>query len=223
MRWRRRFTTTACWPCSTARARARSRRCSTTAPPWAPSAENILGNLVASNAGPAYGVGGLGTIGTGAGGGGEHEGTIGIGSRSERSATSAVGPARVPTTESGVGALHGRQAHVPDPDDWPRERARHAGQGDHPAHRPPASQRGEVLLPAGARRAVRRWRGASSPSSPSRRPDGCWRRSSRARRCGRCRSKRASSTPSSAGSFPQPERGGLAMVSYPFTFAPAGD
>ena len=42
-------------------------------------AENVLGGLVGTTVGEAYGVGGLGLVGTGSGGGGTGEGTIGSG------------------------------------------------------------------------------------------------------------------------------------------------
>jgi len=43
------------------------------------AARDVLGNLVAVNDGPGYGLGGLGVLGTGRGGAGEHEGTLGQG------------------------------------------------------------------------------------------------------------------------------------------------
>ena len=119
------------------------------------------------------------------GGGGEHEGMLGGGGPLGTTGRFGRGQAPASAIGTGVGGLHARHlARAQIRSSGIASVRGIAGQGDHPAHRPPTSERGEVLLPAGADHAVRRWRGASSPSSPSRRPGRCWRPSFRARRCG---------------------------------------
>jgi len=78
-------------------------------------AQDIVGNLVASNAGPAFGAGGLGPSGTGRGGSGEREGTIGGGG--PIGTTGRFGGRGGPAygIGPGVGGLHTRRAIVPDP------------------------------------------------------------------------------------------------------------
>ena len=111
-------------------------------------AADVLGGLVGNQIGEAYGVGGLGLVGTGSGGGGTGEGTIGLGN--------------LGTIGKGGGGGNGsrlrprrrrpRRPSRPRAGRHPRsgERSRFARQGDHPPHHPAPHQRGEVLLRAGA-------------------------------------------------------------------------
>ena len=171
-------------------------------------AEDALGHLIGTTIGDAYGVGGLGVVGTGEGGGGTHEGTMaggGLGTLGRFGG--GTGTARAGPYGTGVG--HARDGTSRASRRPPRPSARVRGiarQGDHPAHRPPPHQRGPLLLRAGARRAPGPRRRAWSSSSRSRRPGACWRRCSRARRWAWPRSTPAWSTRSSAGSSPQPPR-----------------
>jgi TonB family protein len=74
-------------------------------------AEDALGGLIGNQIGEAYGVGGLGLVGTGRGGGGTGEGTIGLGTLGTigkgGGGGSGAGYGR------GVGQLRGRRAGVP--------------------------------------------------------------------------------------------------------------
>ena len=78
-----------------------------------------------------------------------------------------------------------------------------ARQGDHPPHRPPPPQRGEVLLRPGAREVSRSWTAAWSRSSPSRGRARCSRRWCRARRWVHRPWRCAWSARSGAGSSPR--------------------
>jgi TonB family protein len=75
-------------------------------------AENVLGGLVGTQIGEAYGVGGLGLVGSGKGGGGTGEGTIGLGN------LGIIGKGGGGGNGSGygrgAGGLGGRRAHAPD-------------------------------------------------------------------------------------------------------------
>jgi hypothetical protein len=74
-------------------------------------AEDALGGLIGNQIGEAYGVGGLGLVGTGRGGGGTGEGTIGLGTLGTigkgGGGGSGAGYGR------GVGRLSGRRARAP--------------------------------------------------------------------------------------------------------------
>ena len=74
---------------------------------------DVLGGLVANEIGEAYGVGGLGQVGTGTGGGGTGEGTIGLGGRhrGEQGKMGKGGPAR---RKEGLYGLKGPKDN-PDP------------------------------------------------------------------------------------------------------------
>ena len=107
-------------------------------------AENVLGGLIGNQIGEAYGVGGLGLVGTGTGGGGTGEGTIGLGNFGTIGKGGGGGyglrlrprrrwPRRPPRTRA---RRHPR----------PGQRARLARQGNHPPHHSAPHQRGEVLL-----------------------------------------------------------------------------
>lgn len=75
-------------------------------------AEDVLGGLIGNQIGEAYGVGGLGLVGTGSGGGGTGEGTIGLGN------LGTIGKGGGGGTGSGygrgAGGLGGRRARAPD-------------------------------------------------------------------------------------------------------------
>ena len=118
-------------------------------------ATDVLGGLIGNQIGEAYGVGGLGMVGTGAGGGGTGEGTDrprqprhDRQGRRRETATApataaapagwAAGARSAPDVIPGVGNVRGR-----------------ARQGDHPPDHPAPHQRGEVLLRAGADEAAR--------------------------------------------------------------------
>jgi hypothetical protein len=73
-------------------------------------AENVLGGLVGTQIGEAYGVGGLGLVGAGGGGGGTGQGTIGLGNLG----TIGRGGGSGSGYGAGAGGLGGRRAHAPD-------------------------------------------------------------------------------------------------------------
>jgi hypothetical protein len=69
---------------------------------------SVLGNLSGNQVGEANGVGGLGLVGTGAGGGGTAEGTIGLGNLGTITKGGGTGYGR------GAGSFGGRRAAAPD-------------------------------------------------------------------------------------------------------------
>lgn len=75
-------------------------------------AENVLGGLIGNEIGEAYGVGGLGLVGTGSGGGGTGEGTIGLGNFG--TIGKGGGGGNGSGYGRGAGGLGGRRAHAPD-------------------------------------------------------------------------------------------------------------
>ncbi len=75
-------------------------------------AENVLGGLVGTQVGEAYGVGGLGLVGSGRGGGGTGEGTIGLGNLGTIGKGGGGGSGS--GYGRGAGGLGGRRAHAPD-------------------------------------------------------------------------------------------------------------
>jgi TonB family protein len=74
--------------------------------------ENVLGGLIGNQIGEAYGVGGLGLVGTGAGGGGTGEGTIGLGNYG--TIGKGGGGGNGSGYGRGAGGLGGRRAKAPD-------------------------------------------------------------------------------------------------------------
>jgi TonB family protein len=184
--------------------------------------QDIVGNLVASNAGPAFGAGGLGPSGTGRGGGGEREGTIGgggplgtIGKIGGRGGPGyGIGPA--------VGGLHTRRSGTPsfipgilhvngtlDKEIIRRIVHRHLNEVKY------CYEQALVTRPSLSGRIVVQF--AIAPT-------------------GRVLTSVVQSSSLGVAAvdscvvnavkrweFPQPDHGGLAMVSYPFSFAPAGD
>ncbi len=75
-------------------------------------ADNVLGGLIGSQIGEAYGVGGLGLVGTGSGGGGTGEGTIGLGNLGTIGKGGGGGSGS--GYGRGAGGLGGRRAKAPD-------------------------------------------------------------------------------------------------------------
>ncbi|MFI5288265.1 MAG: AgmX/PglI C-terminal domain-containing protein [Polyangia bacterium] len=75
-------------------------------------AENVLGGLVGTQIGEAYGVGGLGLVGSGKGGGGTGEGTIGLGNLG--TIGKGGGGGNGSGYGRGAGGLGGRRSHAPD-------------------------------------------------------------------------------------------------------------
>jgi pSer/pThr/pTyr-binding forkhead associated (FHA) protein len=75
-------------------------------------ASDVLGGLVGNAIGEAYGVGGLGLVGTGSGGGGTGEGTIGLGNLG--TIGKGGGGGNGSGYGRGAGGLGGRRAHAPD-------------------------------------------------------------------------------------------------------------
>jgi hypothetical protein len=75
-------------------------------------AENVMGGLVGTEIGEAYGVGGLGLVGSGRGGGGTGEGTIGLGNLGTIGKGGGGGSGS--GYGRGAGGLGGRRAHAPD-------------------------------------------------------------------------------------------------------------
>jgi hypothetical protein len=74
-------------------------------------AANVLGGLIGNEIGEAYGVGGLGLVGTGSGGGGTGEGTIGLGNLGTIGKGGGGGDGS--GYGRGAGGLGGRRASVP--------------------------------------------------------------------------------------------------------------
>ena len=182
---------------------------------------DIVGNLVASNAGSAFGPGGLGPSGTGRGGGGEREGTLG--GDGPLGTTGRFGGHGGPTygIGPGVGGLHTRQAIVPDPvpgivhvngtldkEIIRRTVRRHLNEVKY------CYEQALLTRPSLSGRIVVQF--AIAPT-------------------GRVLSSVVQSSSLGVAAvdscvvnavkrweFPQPDHGGLAVVSYPFSFSPAG-
>jgi TonB family protein len=75
-------------------------------------ASDVLGGLIGNEIGEAYGVGGLGLVGTGSGGGGTGEGTIGLGNLG--TIGKGGGGGNGSGYGRGAGGLGGRRAKAPD-------------------------------------------------------------------------------------------------------------
>lgn len=75
-------------------------------------AADVLGGLVGTEVGEAYGVGGLGLVGSGRGGGGTGEGTIGLGNLGTIGKGGGGGSGS--GYGRGAGGLGGRRAHAPE-------------------------------------------------------------------------------------------------------------
>jgi TonB family protein len=74
--------------------------------------EDVLGGLIGNQIGEAYGVGGLGLVGTGSGGGGTGEGTIGLGNLGTIGKGGGGGSGS--GYGRGAGGLGGRRAKAPE-------------------------------------------------------------------------------------------------------------
>jgi TonB family protein len=184
--------------------------------------ENVVGNLIASNAGPGYGVGSFGLVGTGAGAGGEHEGTVGgggpLGTTGRFGGHGGTRYGLGPT----IGGLGTHHTIVPDPrigivhvsgtldkEIIRRTVRRHLNEVKY------CYEQALVTRPSLSGRVVIQF--AIAPT-------------------GRVLTSVLQSSSLGVAAvdncvvnavkrweFPEPERGGLAMVSYPFTFSPAGN
>ena len=191
------------------------------APALGSDAQDIIGNLVASNVGPGWGLGALGQRGTGRGGGGEGEGTIGDG-----------GPLKTIGRVGGGGPGNYGWGH---------------GIGDLATHKPHGP---DTILGIGSvhgtldkeiiRRIVRRHLNEVKfcyQNALTRRPslEGRLVTQFTIAPSGRVLAAVVQSSSLKEVSveacvvnaikrweFPAPDHGGMAMVSYPFSFAPAG-
>jgi TonB family protein len=191
-------------------------------PAMGSEAENVLGNLVASNAGPGYGVGGLGPLGTGAGGGGEHEGMIGAGGPLGTIGKFGRGPGSDPGYGTGVGPLHTHLAIVPDPmignvtvrgtldkEIIRRVVRRNLNQVKY------CYQQALAKRPSLEGRVVTQFTIAPTGRVLAAVVQSSTLQATAVEACIVNAIKR--------WEFPEPDHGGLAMVSYPFSFAPAGE
>ncbi len=191
-------------------------------PAMGADAKSILGSLVASNAGPGYGVGGFGAVGTGAGGGGEREGTIGGGG--PLGTMGRIGGHGGPDYGfgPGVGGLHRRQSRGPDVS---LEGASVRGSLDKEIIRRIVRrhlnevrycyQQALTRRPTLEGRLVTQFTIAPTGQVLAAVVQSSTLREISVEACVVNAVKR--------WEFPAPDHGGLAMVSYPFTFAPAGD
>ena len=75
---------------------------------------DVLGGLIGNQIGEAYGVGGLGLVGTGSGGGGTGEGTIGLGNLGTIGKGGGGSTSNGSGHGRGAGVLGGRRARAPD-------------------------------------------------------------------------------------------------------------
>ena len=184
-------------------------------------AESVVGNLIAANPGAAYGPGGLGTTGTGAGAAGEHEGMIGGGGPLPTLGRFGRGSGSGPYG-TGVGALHAHQVRVPDPiigdgsvrgtldkEIIRRVVRRHLNEVKY------CYQQALTRRPSLEGRLVTQFTIAPTGQVLAAVVLSSTLREVSVEACVVNAVKR--------WEFPAPDRGGLAMVSYPFTFAPAGD
>ena len=190
-----------------------------------PDAATVLGQLVDASIGSAYGVGGLGTFGTGAGGGGTGEHTLGAGGLGTLGTYGGgIGPGRGPGHGygTGVGVLASRKPKVPevfpgigsvrgslDKDIIRRIVRRHLNEVkycyDQALARNPKLD-GRMVAQftiAGSGQVLASVVQSSTLGAPA--VEMCVANAIR------------------RWQFPAPEKGGLAIVSYPFSFAPAGN
>jgi TonB family protein len=191
-------------------------------PAMGADAESVVGNLIAANPGAAYGLGGLGMTGTGAGAAGEHEGTIGGGGPLGTVGVFGRGSGSGPGYGTGVGALHARKAIVPDPvigkadvqgtldkEIIRRVVRRHLNEVKY------CYQQALSRRPTLEGRLVTQFTIAPTGHVLAAFVQSSTLRAVEVEACVVNAVKR--------WEFPEPNHGGLAMVSYPFTFAPAGD
>lgn len=186
------------------------------------AAQDVLGELVALNDGPGYGPGGLGVPGTGAGGSGEHEGTIGrggpLGTTGRYGGHGGPGYGWGP----GVGDLGKRHAIAPDAipgilhvrgtldkEIIRRIVHRHLNEVKF------CYQDALTKRPALEGRLVTQFTIAPTGRVLAAVVQSSTLQAVSVEACVVNAIKR--------WEFPAPDRGGMAMVSYPFTFTPAGD
>ncbi len=191
-------------------------------PAMGADAESVLGNLIAANPGAAYGLGGLGTTGTGAGAAGEHERMLGGGGPLPTMGVFGRGSGSGPGYGTGVGALHAHKGIVPDPvigkadvqgtlDKAIIRRVvrRHLNEVKY------CYQQALPRRPTLEGRLVTQFTIAPSGQVLAAFIQSSTLRAVEVEACVVNAVKR--------WEFPAPNHGGLAMVSYPFSFAPAGD
>ncbi len=192
-------------------------------PAMGADAQTVLGTLVAANPGAAWGAGALGALGSGAGGGGEGEGTLGGGDPLGTIGRFGRGPGSGPGYGGpGVGELHARRAVAPDPipgiasvrgtldkEIIRRVVCRHLNEVKY------CYQQSLVRRPTLEGRLVTQFTIAPTGRVLAAVVGSSTLKEIAVESCVVEAIKR--------WQFPTPERGGLAMVSYPFSFAPTGD
>ncbi len=184
-------------------------------------ARDALGQMVATNIGGAYGPGGLGATGTGSGGGGTGEGTIGVASFGTRGRF-GQGPGIGAGYGVGEGKLGTRKPHPPDiligdasvtgaldKEIIRREIRRHLNEVRY------CYEQGLVHKPQLQGRLVVRFTIAPTGRVLAAAPQSSTLGMASVENCIVQAVQR--------WQFPQPARGGLAMVSYPFLFSRAGE
>jgi TonB family protein len=194
----------------------------TDGPAMGSEAENVVGNLIATNVGTGFGLGALGLTGTGPGGAGEHEGTVG-GGGPHLGTTGRYGGQGGPDYGwgPGVGGLHNRHAGVPqalpgiasvrgnlDKEIIRRIVRRNINQVRY------CYQNALVRRPGLEGRLVTQFTIAPTGQVLAAVVQSSTLKEVSVEACVVNAIKR--------WAFPGPSGGGLAMVSYPFTFAPAG-
>jgi TonB family protein len=185
-------------------------------------AHDVLGNLIASNIGPGWGAGGIGIFGTGRGGGGEGEGTIGGGGPLHTIGRMGGGGGRDYGWGHGIGDLATHKPHGPDAipgighvqgnldkEIIRRIVRRHLNEVRF------CYQDALTKRPSLEGRLVTQFTIAPSGRVLAAVVQSSTLKAVAVEACVVNAIKR--------WEFPAPEHGGLAMVSYPFTFAPAGD
>jgi hypothetical protein len=141
---------------------------------------DVWGGLTGTEVGEAYGVGGLGLVGTGRGGGGTGEGTIGLGNTGLIGKGGGGGTARATAGAPAPASAAAAPASRPSVRPRPRSRAR--------STRTSSVASSARTSTRSATATTRRWpatptrRAASRSSSPSAAPARCPRRWSRRRR-----------------------------------------
>jgi TonB family protein len=191
-------------------------------PAMGADAESVLGTLIAANPGVAYGFGGLGMTEPGPGAAGEHEGMIGGGGPLGTIGRFGRGPGSGPRYGTGVGGLHAHQPRIPDPilgdgsvrgtldkEIIRRVVRRHLNEVKY------CYQQALPRRPTLEGRLVTQFTIAPTGHVLAAFVQSSTLQASEVEACVVNAVKR--------WEFPAPDRGGLAMVSYPFTFAPAGD
>jgi TonB family protein len=190
-----------------------------------PDAQTIIGQLEGTTIASAYGVGGLHTIGSGAGGGGTGERTLGLGGFGTLGKYGGDGPGTGPGRGygTGVGTLAKRQPKTPeiligdghvqggtlDKEIIRRIVRRHLNEVKYCYDQALAKQPkldGRIVVKftiAGTGQVLASFIQSTTLGSPA------------VEMCVANAVKR--------WDFPAPRQGGLAIVSYPFTFSPAGN